>query len=586
MNFRDGYILGLSKDGQTMQFFFPYSERNVNLVRSIYGRIYNKHLKCWEFPINPQIYADILMKFPRTLLDINLKNRIRQIAATYDRVNEMKLAGWENAVPNAPMLLKSEKLHQGKPYNHQILAFNVAITLPHFACLMEQGCGKSLVMVALIGHWFRLGEVKRVLIFCPSSVIPVWPSEFADFAKYPVNVFALTETVVERENFLYSLQKSGILEKNIVTAVVTNYEVSWRMQDALTGFKPDMVICDESQRIKNGSSEQAKAIYKISENARHRAICSGTPIEKPVDYFGQYRFLDPNILGYYFTTFRNRYAHVAGEHDIIVGYKNLDELTRKVHQIAFRVTKKDALPDMPEKVDQILYFELEKEARKIYDQMEADSIAEIAGYETITANNILAKMLRLSQLTGGFFNANKLSGADDDGSNPKLIKQVSKAKLKLLDETLTDLLDQNHKVVVFTRFTPEFLAICDLMAKNKIKFVSMNGNTPASLKKANVDQFQKDPETMVMVANIRCAGLGITLHAAHYAIFYSFGYSLIDYEQAKDRLHRIGQRDLCTYIHLVAQHTIDVKIVRALQNKREIAKEVVDDWRQYFEDAG
>jgi len=216
--------------------------------------------------------------------------------------------------------------------------------------------------------------------------------------------------------------------------------------------------------------------------------------------------------------------------------------------------------------------------------MEAESIAEIAGYETITANNILAKMVRLSQLTGGFFNANKLAGTDDDETRPNVIKQISKAKLKLLDETVNDLTEQNHKVVIFTRFTAEFLAICELMSKNKIKFVSMNGSTPALLKKSNVDQFQNDKGTMILVANIRCAGLGITLHAAHYAIFYSFGYSLIDYEQAKDRLHRIGQHDLCTYIHLVAQHTIDVKIVRALQNKREIAKEVVDDWRQYFED--
>jgi SNF2 family DNA or RNA helicase len=194
-------------------------------------------------------------------------------------------------------------------------------------------------------------------------------------------------------------------------------------------------------------------------------------------------------------------------------------------------------------------------------------------------------MLRLSQLTGGFFNANKLPGADDDGPISKLVKQVSKAKLKLLDETLTDLVDQNHKVVIFTRFTAEFLAICELLARKNIKSVSMNGSTPPPLKKANVEQFQNDPETMAMAANIRCAGLGITLHASHYAIFYSFGYSLIDYEQAKDRLHRIGQRHLCTYIHLVAQHTIDAKIVRALRNKREIAKEVVDDWRQYFEDA-
>ena len=184
-----------------------------------------------------------------------------------------------------------------------------------------------------------------------------------------------------------------------------------------------------------------------------------------------------------------------------------------------------------------------------------------------TATNVLTKILRLSQLTGGFL-------GDDEG---KKIHQISKAKLNALEDIIDEVTASGKKLVVMARFIPEIEAIKKLLVDKGLHFSIITGEIK---NRANeIAKFQNDTDVLVFVGQIATAGLGITLTAASTMVFYSLDYSMSNFEQAKARIHRTGQRENCTYIYLIASNTVDKKIMRALKNKVNLAKSLIDDYK-------
>lgn len=436
--------------------------------------------------------------------------------------------------------------------------------------LMEQGTGKTLTAIAVAGRAFLDGQIQRVLVISPASVVPVWPKEFAEYAAFPFDCRPLLGDTKKRS----ALLSEWPADTTRLQVAVVNYEATWRdpLLSTIKAWKPDMIICDESQRIKTHDAQQSKTIHELGKLAKYRLILSGTPINNnPLDIYSQYKFADPSIFGSSYYAFRNRYAVMGGyEGKQIIAYKNLDELKAKIHSISFRVTKADAL-DLPDTVDQVLYCQLEPKARSAYDKLVKDSVAKLSNERTISATNVLSQLLRLSQLTGGYV-------GDDTGR----LSQASKAKMQTLDETLDDLLSAGKKVVIFARFTPEIQAITELANKKETNPAMIDGSVSMAVRGEEVKRFQTDPNCRVFVAQIQSAGLGITLTAADTAIFYSLDFSYANYEQARARIHRLGQRNTCTYIHLLAQDTVDEKIMAALKAKKSVADNIVDNWRKMF----
>lgn len=203
---------------------------------------------------------------------------------------------------------------------------------------------------------------------------------------------------------------------------------------------------------------------------------------------------------------------------------------------------------------------------RIYRGLVKESYAELEGGE-VTVTNILTRLLRLSQLTGGFL------GSDETSA----MEQVSAAKLSALEDILDGAVAEGKKLVVIARFLPEIKAICRLLEKRGMKYSCITGEVKDRV--AQVDDFQNDPAVMVFVGQIATAGLGITLTAASTMVFYSLDYSMSNFEQAKARIHRVGQKMSCTYFYLVAQKTVDEKVLRALKNKADLARMLVDDYR-------
>jgi len=438
------------------------------------------------------------------------------------------------------------------------------ISVSGAALLMEMGTGKTLTTIALLGRAFLNGLIYRVLIVAPLSVTNVWAEEFKKFAAFDYVLAVLEGHSGKKVDILRHMTGTGL------QVVVLNYESTWRLEEELRKWKPDVIVCDESSRIKNPNAKQSKALHRLAKHAKYRLILTGTPIQNnPLDFFSQYKVLDERIFGPSYYAFRSRYATMGGygNHQI-VGYKNLQELVQKAHSVAYRVTKEEAL-DLPEMVDEIRYVTLDPQGMKIYESLETSSYAELLKGEVVV-RNILTQLLRLQQVTGGFIR-------DDEGGP---VQQVSKAKLMALEEIIDDVLGEGKKLVIFARFVPEIDAISKLLAEKGIRHSVISGEIKN--RSEQVQQFQENPEVKVFVGQIQTTGLGLTLTAANTAIFYSMDFNYANYSQARSRIHRIGQRNTCTYIHLVAKDTIDEKVLKALQRKEDVAKLLVDNWHTFF----
>ena len=199
--------------------------------------------------------------------------------------------------------------------------------------------------------------------------------------------------------------------------------------------------------------------------------------------------------------------------------------------------------------------------------IEQDCYAQLSADAEVTARNILTQLLRLSQCTGGFIR-------DDATTNPQTI---STAKIEALEDIIDSCVDEGKKVVVFARFVPEIEAIKSMLERKKLGYRLIYGATKDRAEQ--VKDFQEDADVKVFVGQLQTTGMGLTLTAASVAVFYSLDFSYANYEQSRARIHRIGQKEKCLYIHLVAKETVDEKIMNALKHKGDIAKLMVDDWR-------
>lgn len=515
--------------------------------------------KAWTVSATPENFRKVVQAVPGLKVEKSLIAAMTELAI---EETEQQDTNWENAIPLEPMPLKTN------PFQHQVAAFNMALMMPNCALLMEQGCGKTMTAIAAAGRRHQKGEIRRVLIVAPASVVPVWPKEFESHADFPFEVKALEGSTQQRVKVLQGWKP----DPNRLQAAAINYEATWRMEEALADWRPDMIICDESQRIKTPGSRQSKAMARLGTIAKYRMILTGTPVSQgPLDFYSQYRFLDRNIFGTSFWAFKSKFALTGGyENKQIIGYQNLGELVQKAHRIAFRCRKVDCL-DLPEQIDQTLYCDLGKEARRVYEQLVKESVAELSSEQIVAAPNVLSRLLRLSQLTGGYLRVEDTTTL------------IDKAKMTLLGETLDDLIEAGKKVVIFARFIPEIEAIAKMLEKKKLQYGLIYGATKMDARGNMVEAFQTNPEVKVFVAQIQTAGLGITLHAADTAIFYSLDYSFANYDQCRARIHRIGQKNNCTYIHLVARNTVDGKVLAALAEKKSLADQVVDKWRELLD---
>jgi len=405
-------------------------------IKEVAGRRYNAEEKAWYIPLTEQNAA--LAK----MLGAEIAGNLRDVFKAYKtQVVDVK------PVQRMPI--------RAAPYSHQIAAFNFTLGLFNndkrgAAILADMGTGKTLITIAAAGALYEGGRIGKMLVVCPKSIVGVWEAELRKFADFEYGAVALSGDSGKKADALRHMTGGAGLQ-----VVIVNYESAWRLEAEIAKWKPDFIVCDESSKIKSPQAKQARAMHNIGKAAKYKAILTGTPItNSPLDFFSQYKFVDADVFGASFYSFRARYAIIGGygNHQII-GYKNMAELVRKAHSIAFRIRIEDAV-DLPDKIDEVRAVELGKSAKAIYKSIDEDSFAELMQGE-VTTRNVLTRLLRLSQCTGGFIR--------DDADS--IVQEVSRDKLDALDDILDECEAAGKKAVVFARFVPEINAIERLLKK-------------------------------------------------------------------------------------------------------------------------
>jgi SNF2 family DNA or RNA helicase len=463
-----------------------------------------------------------------------------------------------------------------KPYAHQLTALEKSWNKENFAYFMEMGTGKTKVLIDNMSMLYDKGKIDGALIVAPKGVVKTWyeqelPTHLPDHIE---NVSVLwqpniTKGQQEKLESLFEIETAlHILVMN-VEALSTDKGVKFATK-FINSHKALMAI-DESTTIKTPTAKRTKNIIGIGQNAKYKRIMTGSPITKnPLDLYTQCEFLDPWLLDFSsYYAFRNRYAemktmHVHGRSiQVVDKFQNLSELSDTVKQFSYRVLKEDCL-DLPPKVFIKRHVTLTPEQKKVYEQMKKAAIAVLNGKVTTTMT-VLTQLMRLHQITCGYV-------AADDGTT----QQVESNRL---NELMSVLEDTDGKVIIWANYQMSVSEIMQALTKKygANSFVHYYGLTPQEDRQDYIRKFQNDPECRFIIGTPQTGGYGITLTQANTVIYYSNGYDLEKRLQSEDRAHRIGQKKTVTYIDLIAEDTIDEKIVEALRKKINIASEVMGE---------
>lgn len=417
---------------------------------------------------------------------------------------------------------------------------------------MHMGTGKTKVVLDTIA----IRQHKLILVICPCSVLEVWPAEIEK--HFPLGMYSsvLKGPVKRRAHFLQDILRDPA--PRIAHMVLVNYQGAWRepLAKVILSVQWDCLVLDESHRIKAPAGKASRFCAKI--NAKHKLALTGTPLaHSPLDIYGQYRALDPGIWGTSYYLFKQHYAVLGGfERRQVVAYKNTDEFRRRLDQIRHEV-KSDAL-DLPPKHVLDRDCVLEPRAQEMYDLMERVFEAEVEE-GIVTATNALVKLLRLQQITSGFLKA-------DEGDEPEI---VSSAKAGLFRDIVEDLGEEG--LVVFVKFIHD-LDVCKKMLA-AVRPADRIGEISGRQK--DYDRWTAG-EIDAVVVQVQ-SGIGIDLSRAHYGIYYSLGFSLADYEQCEARLHRPGQEGTTIFYRLCCQKTVDVKVLQALRERRQVVQYILEE---------
>ena len=464
--------------------------------------------------------------------------------------------------------------YKTKPFEHQKKALEMSWDKEVFAYFMEMGTGKSKVLIDNIAMLYNKGKINGALIVAPKGVYKTWfdneiPNHMPDYIEKRVGLWRTDPKAKD----LQPLFKTGA-ELHILIMNVEAFSTKKGLQFAerfLNSHKTLMAI-DESTTIKNPAAKRTKSIVALRDLTKYRRILTGSPVTKsPLDLFTQCYFLDPYLLdqsSYY--VFRTRYAvcrkiNVSGRQvEIVVGYRNLAELSEKLKPFSYRVLKDDCL-DLPKKTYMRRSVDLTDEQKKVYKQMKQEAIAFLNG-KMVTSATVITQLMRLHQITCGHFKAN-------DGSTQDLKNNRIGALMDVLEEV-------EGKAVIWAHYRHDIDKIRQAISKKygENTIVTYYGDTSTDDRQMEIKKIQ-DPESPVrfILGTPQTGGYGITLTGASTMIYYSNGYDLEKRQQSEARIDRIGQEKPMTYIDIMAEDTIDDKIVKSLRQKVNIATEIMGE---------
>jgi len=472
----------------------------------------------------------------------------------------------------------SEYNFKTKPYAHQLEALKQAYNKEYYAFFMEMGTGKSKVLIDEIGGYFLQGKIDSALIIAPKGVYRNWergeiPTHLPDEIPYTVAAWRAPSEMTKDDkkklkDIIYPNGKLRILLMNI-EALSGSVGIKYVTQ--FLHKNRTLLAIDESTTIKTPTASRTKNAIKISKLAKVRRIMTGSPVTKnPLDVYAQLEFLSPNITRQNYWAFKSRYAVMVRRNfgtrstNLVVGFQRLPELNTIIDQYSYRVLKEDCL-DLPEKIYTTRTISLTSEQVKAYEEMRRFNITEMDG-KTMTSLSTLAALIRLHQITCGHVTF-------DDGDTKEI-------KSNRMNELLNILEEVDGKVIIWANYRFDIKKIQQTLSEKfgADSVATYYGDTKDKDRQDIVEKFQdKNSSLKYFVGNPSTGGYGLTLTAAHTVVYYSNSYDLEKRMQSEDRAHRIGQVNKVTYVDMIAEGTVDEKIVRSLRSKIDIASEVMGE---------
>ncbi len=438
---------------------------------------------------------------------------------------------------------------QAKLRDYQTSGFNWLFQLAHWnvgACLADDmGLGKTVQALAAILTKAAKGPT---LVVAPLSVMANWQEECHKFAP---TLNPLVFGSGDRKLFLNNLKPFDI--------VISSYGLLQIEAQKLAKVEWQTIVLDEAQAIKNMNTKRSKAAMKL--NAQFRIITTGTPVENHLnELWTLFNFINPGLLSS-INNFKNNFATpIESNHD----KKASKRLKKLIQPFILRRLKSDVLKELPQKTHINLKVEMSKKEALLYEAQRLKAIEEI---ETADDNpgqkhlRILAQLTRLRQLC----------------CNPALVlpnTDIESSKLKVFGNIVDELMENNHKALVFSQFVGHLNILRNFLNIKKINYQYLDGSTPVKKRKKRIDAFQNGDGDLFLIS-LKAGGFGLNLTAADYVIHMDPWWNPAVEDQASDRAHRIGQTRPVTVYRLVVKNSIEEKIVALHKEKRELANSIL-----------
>ena len=404
----------------------------------------------------------------------------------------------------------------------------------------EMGLGKTLQTITFL----LSEEKKKTLIVTPASLIYNWKNEFAKFAP-SMRVAISHGSRNEREKIIYNMDEYDV--------ILTTYGTLKNDEEKYNDINFDYCILDEAQNIKNPMAQITRSIKKIV--AKNKFALTGTPIENNlIELWSIFDFIMPGYLENVHK-FKNRFVN---NNDSVI------DLQKYIKPFMLRRLKKDVISELPEKIEKNHYVELTTQQKKIYTAYvkKVKKDLEETDYEEdkITIFSYLTKLRQLCL-------------------DPSVIIDDYKGKNSKMDELvsiLNDMLEEKHKILVFSQFTSVLKNIAERLNEEKINYCYLDGSTPPSKRFELVEKFNNGKEENVFLISLKAGGTGLNLTSADIVIHFDPWWNPAVEEQATDRAHRIGQKHVVQVIKLISQGTIEEKIIDLQEGKRKLINNVLD----------
>ena len=414
------------------------------------------------------------------------------------------------------------------------------------ACLADDmGLGKTLQAIALLSNLHE-EKKKKSMVIMPKSLIYNWENEIKRFSpKLKVGVY-------------YGINRDFSSLKK-VDIILTTYGTIRNDIENLLEQKFDLLVLDESQNIKNINSQTTKAVLLL--NAKKRVALSGTPIENNLlELYSLFRFLNPEMFGSV-QEFTNDYIVPIQKYS---DTSTIEELRKKIYPFLLRRVKKEVLADLPDKIEKLVYVDMNDEHRRFYEERRKYYYS------------LLEKNTSSQGNFDKFFVLQAINELRHIVSSPELeSKKIISSKKEVLIENVIEAIENNHKVLVFVNYLSSIESICDSLKENKIKYLKMTGQTKD--RQNLVDKFQNDSRYKVFVMTLKTGGVGLNLVSADTIFIYDPWWNTTVENQAIDRAYRLGQDKTVFAYKMIMRNTIEEKILKLQEIKNKLLDDLISE---------